>query len=88
MAFHFIVKPATVLIRELRHRNIEFAITRMIKGLIEEDAKTQTLFHDELAVTCGKHNPWARRRSLPLRKNHDSGRSCTVSTRARGGGQV
>jgi hypothetical protein len=31
----------TVLIRELRHRNIEFAITRMIKGLIEEDAKTQ-----------------------------------------------
>jgi DNA-binding transcriptional LysR family regulator len=63
MAFHLIIEPATVLIRELRHRNIELAIARMVDAAMEEDVKAQILFHDELAVICGKHNPWARRRS-------------------------
>jgi DNA-binding transcriptional LysR family regulator len=66
MAFHLIVEPATVLMRELRYRNIELAITRLVDAQIEEDLKTQILFHDELAVICGKHNQWARRRRVKL----------------------
>jgi DNA-binding transcriptional LysR family regulator len=62
MVFHFIVEPATELLRELRHRNIELAICRIENELTEEDLKTQILFHDELAVICGKHTRWARRR--------------------------
>jgi len=62
MAFHLIVEPATVLLRELRHRSIELAISRIRDELAAEDMKAQILFQDELAVICGKHNPWARRR--------------------------
>ena len=53
-AENLIVEPATVLMRELRYRNIELAITRLVDAQIEEDLKTQILFHDELAVICGK----------------------------------
>jgi DNA-binding transcriptional LysR family regulator len=63
MTFHLIVETATALLRELRHRNIELAISRVVDALREEDVKTQILFHDELAVICGKNNRWARRRS-------------------------
>jgi DNA-binding transcriptional LysR family regulator len=67
MAFHLVVEPVTVLFRELRQRNIEVAICRIEDELTEEDVKAQILFHDELAVICGKHNPWARRhRSIKL----------------------
>src|SRR5262249_10119529 len=62
MAFHLVVEPVTVLLRELRQRNIEVAICRIEDELTEEDVKAQILFHDELAIICGKHNPWARRR--------------------------
>lgn len=63
MTFHLIVEATTTLIRELRHRNIELVIARMVDAVTKEDLKTQILFHDELAVICGKHNAWARRRS-------------------------
>ena len=59
MVFHLVVEPASVLIPELRRRNIELAIRRMVDSA-EEDMKAQVLFHDELAVICGKHNRWAR----------------------------
>jgi len=62
MSFHLVVEPVTVLLRELRQRNIELAISRIEDELTEEDVKAQVLFHDELAVICGKHNAWARRR--------------------------
>src|SRR5215470_8670804 len=66
MAFHLIVEPATALIRELRYRNIELAITRHVDTQMKEDLKMQILFHDELAVICAKHNQWARRRRVKL----------------------
>ena len=65
MVFHLVVEPASVLIPELRRRNIELAIRRMVDSA-EEDMKAQVLFHDELAVICGKHNRWARRTSVKL----------------------
>jgi DNA-binding transcriptional LysR family regulator len=62
MSFHLVVEPVTVLLRELRQRNIELAISRVEDDPAEADVKAQVLFHDELAVICGKHNAWARRR--------------------------
>lgn len=38
----------------------------MVDPLVEEDMTAQTLFHDELAVICGKHNRWSRQRSVKL----------------------
>jgi DNA-binding transcriptional LysR family regulator len=37
-------------------------------GPAEEDMDAQILFHDELAVICGKNNRWARRRNVKLRE--------------------
>lgn len=66
MVFHLIAVPGADLIPELRRRNIELAIRRTVDPLAEEDMTAQTLFHDELAVICGKHNQWGRRRSVKL----------------------
>jgi hypothetical protein len=38
-----VVEPATVLLRELRQRNIEVAICRIEDELTEEDVKAQIL---------------------------------------------
>lgn len=71
MAFHLSVEPAGAFIPELRCRNIELAIRRMVDPLAEEDIETRVLFRDELAVICGKQNPWARRRSVKMRELMD-----------------
>jgi DNA-binding transcriptional LysR family regulator len=66
MHFHLVVEPVTELLRELRNRNIELALSRIADEMIDEDLKTETLFHDQLAVVCGKHSSWARQRRVKL----------------------
>ena len=52
----------------LRHRDIDIAITRMAADFdTYEDLAAEPLFHDELAVIAGRHNPLVRRRNLTLR---------------------
>lgn len=66
MTFELHVEPTDVLLRDLRQRNIELAITRLVDPTADDDLTIQTLFHDDLAVICGKHSRWARRRGVKL----------------------
>ena len=65
MKFHLVVEQASVLIPELRRRNIEVAIRRMV-GPPDDDVHAPNLLYDELTVICGKNNRWARQRRVKL----------------------
>jgi DNA-binding transcriptional LysR family regulator len=66
MVFHVSVNETTTLFHELRERELDLAVTRMMKDGTETDLKAQVLFHDPLAVVAGKRNPWLRRRNVEL----------------------
>jgi DNA-binding transcriptional LysR family regulator len=60
------VQATDVLLRQLRQRDIELVISRLADTVRDDDLSIETLFHDELAVICSKHNKWARRRNVSL----------------------
>jgi DNA-binding transcriptional LysR family regulator len=66
MTFALSVAPTDVLLRALRQRDIELVISRLADFVTGDDLQVDTLFHDELAVICGKRNKWARRRGVAL----------------------
>lgn len=66
MSFHVTVGDTRILLRELRDRNLDLAITRMEATDAERDIAVETLFHDRLAVIAGQTNPLAKRRKLSL----------------------
>lgn len=66
MTFALTVGPTDVLLDALRQRDIELVISRLADFVTDEDLDVDTLFHDELAVICSKHNKWARRRGVTL----------------------
>ena len=66
MRFDLLVQPTDVLLRALRRRDIELVLSRLAGSIVDEDLTSDVLFHDELAVLCGKDNSWARRRNVSL----------------------
>ena len=66
MVFHVTVGDTRILLRDLRDRNLDLAITRMDGTVTERDIELETLFHDQLAVIAGQTNPLTRRRKLTL----------------------
>jgi DNA-binding transcriptional LysR family regulator len=67
MVFHLEVEATQLLLRDLRQRKIELAISRMTNiGVEADDLDVRTLFHDELAVICSKSNPLRGRRRVKL----------------------
>jgi DNA-binding transcriptional LysR family regulator len=58
---------AAVLYRELRERNIDLILGRIMMSA-EDDLSTQALFDDPLLVVAGNRNPWRRRRSIELQE--------------------
>jgi DNA-binding transcriptional LysR family regulator len=66
MTFALTVGPTDVLLGALRQRDIELVVSRLADFVTNEDLEVDTLFHDELAVICSKHNKWARRRGVTL----------------------
>lgn len=66
MVFELQVQPTDVLLRALRLRSLELVISRLADFVTDDDLNVDTLFHDELAVICGKQNKWARRRGVAL----------------------
>jgi DNA-binding transcriptional LysR family regulator len=66
MSFALSVGPTDRLLHALRRRDVELVISRLADFVNDEDLNVDTLFHDELAVICGKHNRWARRRRVSL----------------------
>jgi DNA-binding transcriptional LysR family regulator len=67
MTFHVMVSGSTTLLfSELRERNLDLAIFRMVNASPGKDLKGEILFHDPLVVMTGQHNPWVRRRHIEL----------------------
>jgi DNA-binding transcriptional LysR family regulator len=67
MTFHVTVNGATTLLfSELRERNLDLAVFRMMNASPGKDLKGEILFHDPLVVMTGRHNPWVRRRHIDL----------------------
>jgi DNA-binding transcriptional LysR family regulator len=62
MAFHLVVEPTEVLMRELRLRGIELVISRMAEPAAPEGTSAEILFYDRLVVIAGKRSKWARKR--------------------------
>jgi DNA-binding transcriptional LysR family regulator len=67
MTFHVMVSgPMELVLSELRERNLDLVISRMVGPNPGKDLKGEILFHDPLAVMTGLHNPWVRRRNVEL----------------------
>jgi DNA-binding transcriptional LysR family regulator len=66
MVFDLHVEPTQLLLQALRRRDIELMISRLGDNQDTDDLDVAPLFDDELAVVCGKENPWARRRNVTL----------------------
>jgi DNA-binding transcriptional LysR family regulator len=66
MRFELTVGATDMLLRQLRQRDVEIVISRLASMAGNDDLSVETLFHDELAVLCGKHSKWARRRNVSL----------------------
>jgi DNA-binding transcriptional LysR family regulator len=66
MTFVLNVEGTHQLLRQLRQREVELVITRLADWVREDDLHIEILFHDEVAVICGKQNKWARRRDVSL----------------------
>lgn len=66
MTFALTVGPTDVLLDGLRRRDVELVISRLADFVSDRDLNVDTLFHDELAVICSKHNKWARKRGVRL----------------------
>jgi DNA-binding transcriptional LysR family regulator len=66
MVFDLVVEPTEVLMRELRRRGIELAISRMAEPVAPEGTTAEILFYDRLAIIAGKGSRWARRKRLEL----------------------
>jgi DNA-binding transcriptional LysR family regulator len=66
MTFALSVDATDVLLRALRHRDVELVISRLADFVTDDDLNVDTLFYDELAVICSKRNRWARKRGVKL----------------------
>lgn len=66
MTFALKVGGTDILLDHLRQRDIELVISRLAEFVSDDDLNVKTLFHDELAVICSKHNKWALKRGVSL----------------------
>jgi DNA-binding transcriptional LysR family regulator len=55
-----------VLFSDLRERNLDLALFRMVSPKPAKDLTGEVLFHDPLVVMAGQDNPWVRRRHVEL----------------------
>jgi DNA-binding transcriptional LysR family regulator len=53
-------------LRELRERNVDLIMGRIVVPMTEEDLAVEILFDDPMVVVAGLHNPWLRRRRIEL----------------------
>jgi DNA-binding transcriptional LysR family regulator len=67
MNFHAVQADLNTLrTRDLRTRNIEFAVGRVLEPISEDEFAVQVLFNDPFVVVVGRNSKWAKRRSLRL----------------------
>jgi DNA-binding transcriptional LysR family regulator len=53
--------------RDLREREVDLLIGRLLADIREEELNAEALFDDPLLVVAGENSPWARRRRIHLR---------------------
>ena len=54
------------LYRELRDRNVDLIIERIMTPFVEEDLKAEVLFNELTVIVAGRRNRWTRRRKIDL----------------------
>jgi len=57
---------ATQEFRELRERNVDLMLGRILKPVADDEIDTEILFQDEYFVVASSRSPWARRRKVAL----------------------
>ena len=67
MTFHVVEADLNTLrTRDLRARNIDFAVARLLEPLSEDEFDVEVLFNDPYVVVVGRNSKWARRRNVQL----------------------
>ena len=67
MKFHVVEADLNTLrTRDLRARNIDFAVARLLEPLSGDEFSAEVLFNDPYVVVVGRKSKWARRRNVQL----------------------
>lgn len=67
MTFHVVEADLNTLrTRDLRARNIDFAVARLLEPLSGDEFAAEALFNDPYVVVVGRNSKWARRRNVRL----------------------
>jgi DNA-binding transcriptional LysR family regulator len=65
MVFNVLQSPGVAQqYRDLRERNIDFILGRVVMPISDEDLQVDVLFEDSLFVVAGLNNKWHRRRKI------------------------
>jgi DNA-binding transcriptional LysR family regulator len=72
IAFHVTpMEPAAMGFRELRERNVDLIVGRILRPPLDDDLDAEILFEDRLLVVAGPSSPWARRRRIAIEELMD-----------------
>ena len=55
-----------MLHRELRDRNVDLTLERILRPFVEEDLKAEVLFNETTMIVAGRQNSMTRRRKIEL----------------------
>jgi DNA-binding transcriptional LysR family regulator len=66
LTFHITQVPTIPLYRDLRERNVDVVIGRILNPKADEDFHTEILFDEPQFVVAGLDNPWIGRRKIKL----------------------
>jgi len=66
VSFHVVTATPPTLFRELRERNVDMIIRRMLEPVRDEDIDSEILYEDRMVVVAATNNPWSRRRRVEL----------------------
>lgn len=59
-------EPAAMGFRELRERDVDLMVGRILHPPLEEDLAAEILFEDRLVVVAAPSSPWTRRRRITM----------------------
>jgi len=65
------VEPAAMGFRELRERNVDLMVGRILHPPLDDDLDANILFEDRLLIVAGLSSPWARRRRIAIEELMD-----------------
>jgi DNA-binding transcriptional LysR family regulator len=67
LVFHVMqTDPGTLRYRELRERNVELVIGRIVGSIQDEEIEVEILFDEKASVVAGQQNRWVGRRKIEL----------------------